>query len=69
MENFTPNTNQDSNSNFSGDVKDFYKNNFKNLLTSIFKNPTEEVYRIFSDSTNAYKNALILYLSIIVLFL
>ncbi len=68
MENFTPNTNQDSNSNFSGEVKDFYKNDFKNLLTSIFKNPTEGVYRIFADSTNAYKNALILYLSIIVLF-
>ena len=41
MENFTPNTNQDSNSNFSGEVKDFYKNDFKKF-SEIFELTCQE---------------------------
>jgi len=69
MEN-TNYTNGNSNSSFSENFKDFYKNDFKNLFLTVFKNPTEGVYSIFVNSTrDSYRNSLILYVSIIILYL
>jgi len=69
MEN-TNYTNENSNSSFSENFKDFYKNDFKNLLLTVFKNPIEGVYSIFVNSTrDSYRNSLILYVSIIILYL
>jgi len=69
MEN-TNYTNGNSNSSFSENFKDFYKNDFKNLLLTVFKNPIEGVYSIFVNSTrDSYRNSLILYVSIIILYL
>jgi len=69
MEN-TNYTNENSNSSFSENFKDFYKNDFKNLLLTIFKNPTEGVHSIFVNSTRgSYRNSLVLYVSIIILYL
>jgi len=69
MEN-TNYTNGNSNSSFFENFKDFYKNDFKNLLLTVFKNPIEGVYSIFVNSTrDSYRNSLILYVSIIILYL
>lgn len=59
-----------STATIADEVKNFYKNDFKNLFITVLTNPIDGIYKIFKNpGSAAYKNSLILYSSVFVFFL
>jgi hypothetical protein len=54
---------------FKDDFTNFYKGDFKKILTIFFKNPIDGLREVFEKTSNkAYKNALILFISVFLLY-
>ena len=65
----TPNASEPKVS-YSDEVKNFYKGDFKEILTAIFKNPIDGTFNIFKNPSNkAYLQSIILFSSVFVLYL
>jgi hypothetical protein len=55
--------------NFSDEVKNFYKGDFKEIFTTLFKNPIDGTFNIFKNPSNkAYLQSIILFSSVFVLY-
>jgi hypothetical protein len=61
---------QEAKPNVMGNVKQFYKDDFKNIVVQFFKNPIQGIYSLFENpSEKAYSHSLILFSSVFVLYL
>lgn len=55
--------------NFSDEVKNFYKGDFKEIFITIFKNPIDGTFNVFKNPSNkAYLQSIILFASVFVLY-
>ena len=58
-----------SKSSFTDEVKSFYTGDFKDILMTFFKNPIDGILTIFQNpSAKSYSHALILYVSVAILY-
>lgn len=71
MENMEHNTSENvvAKSSFTDEVKDFYTSDFKNLFLTFFTKPIDGIQTIFQNpSAKSYSHALILYISVAILY-